>query len=108
MADESVSKELQPPARRATDLPADAPWWARWIDANIKEAWKWGSVWWPAICAGAFEVYAQDPSGIQDMVRNVVPSSWWPHILALGCVVSIFLRVLNLSKLKLPTKGDTP
>jgi len=88
------------PARRATDLPPDAPWWARWIVANVDQAWKWGSVWWPAVCASSLEIYAQDPKAANEFLQTVIPASWWPHLLAGGFVVSMILRVLNLAKAK--------
>ena len=90
------------PARRASDLPPDAPWWAKWIVANIDEAWKWGSVWWPAFCAAAAETYAADAQQINDFVKGIIPPTWWPHVLAAAFIVSMFLRVLNLSRKKQP------
>src|SRR5678816_1117539 len=38
-----------------TDLPADSPWWAKWIVANVSEAWKMFSVNVPTICAVMIE-----------------------------------------------------
>ena len=75
-----------------SSMPADAPWWARWLDENIKEAWKWASMRWPAVCAAAAEVYALDPKGTQDFIKSVVPASWWPHIVAMAFVASMFFR----------------
>ena len=88
-------------ARRSTDLPTDAPWWARYLEANIKDAWRWASVRYGAFIAIAAEAYAADPAGVQDMVQSVVPTSWWPHIIAAGGVAAVFLRVVNL-------KGNKP
>lgn len=98
----------QQPCRRSTDLPPDAPWWARWIDANIHEAWKWGSMWWPAFCAAIMETYAANPQQINDLIESSVPKSWWPHLLAGGFALSMILRVLNLTKVKRqePTKKE--
>lgn len=45
------------PARRATDIPTDAPWWARWFVANVTECWKWLSTWLIAIAAAAPLLY---------------------------------------------------
>ena len=94
MDDESV------PQRRSTDLPADAPWWARWMVANINEAWRWGSMWWPFLCASALEVYAAAPQEINDLIQTNIPKGWWPHLLAGGFALSMILRVLNLAKVK--------
>ena len=88
------------PQRRATDLPADAPWWARWMVANIDEAWKWGSMWWPFLCASALEIYAAMPEEVNAAIKDVVPETWMPHILAGGFAFSMILRVLNLAKVK--------
>ena len=89
------------PLRRSTDLPPDAPWWARWFVANIREAWRWASVRWGAGVAIVAEVYAQDPAGVQKFVEGFVPNSWWPHIIAGGSALAVILRVINL-------KGNQP
>lgn len=97
------------PQRRSTDLPPDAPWWARWMVANVNEAWKWGSMWWPFLCASALEVYAAMPDEINKAVKAMVPETWVPHLLAVGFAISMLLRVLNLAQIKRqhPEK-DTP
>ena len=86
------------PARRSTDLPPDAPWWMRWIDANIHEAWKWGSMRWPAFCAALAEVYALYPQQTTDFVKGFVPASWWPHVVAGAFIASMVFRAVNFSK----------
>lgn len=101
--DGSAINDIEAPARRATDLPPDAPWWARWLDANIKQCWKWASVWWPAVCTVAAETYAQNPQEITGYVQSLVPANWWPHIIAAGFVVSMAARVINFK----PKKGST-
>ena len=83
-------------ARRATDLPADAPWWARYIESNVREAWKWASVQFPVLVAVCAEIYATDPAGVNQWVQQTVPATWWPHLVAGGCLVQIALRVVNL------------
>ena len=97
MADQPAAPDAAP-ARRATDLPPDAPWWARWLVANINEAWKWGSMRWPAFCAAALEVYAQYQDQINAWAKGVIPSAWWPHVLAAAFILSMLLRVVNLKR----------
>lgn len=80
------------------DLPPDAPWWARWIVANVGEAWHWASMRWPAFCAACCEVYAQYTDPINAFVASHVPKNWMPHLLAAAFVVSMLLRVLKQSK----------
>ena len=80
------------PLRRATDLPPDSPWWARYLEANIRDAWRWASVRFGAIVAVLAEIYAADPAGVQALI----PSAWWPHIVAAGGVAAVFFRVVNL------------
>lgn len=95
-----MSEEDAVPARRSTDIPADAPWWARWLDANAKEAWKWASVWWPGFCAALIEFWAQLPAdqqqGVIDWFVTLIPVAARPHLLAGVFGVSILFRVLNL------------
>lgn len=96
--------------RRATDLPADAPWWMRWLDANIHEAWRWGSMVWPAICATAVETWATLPADKQqqviDFLMGLIPPAARPHVLAGVFVFAMILRVVNLSNVKVK-QGDT-
>ena len=68
------------PARRATDLPPDAPWWAVYLSVKLSDAWKLASVWWPAACAAAAEVYAEDPQQIKEAAQALIPAAWWPHL----------------------------
>lgn len=84
------------PARRATDLPPNSPWWAFWLVANIEESWKWASLWWPGVCAALAEAYAANPAEINAWVQANVPANWWPHLVALGCAVQILLRVVKV------------
>lgn len=98
MTDPAATTPVPPevPARRATDLPADAPWYLRYIEANIKEAWKWASVRLPAAGLILAELYAADPAGVQSIVQQYVPAGAWPHLLAAGCAVQMLLRVVNV------------
>lgn len=91
------------PGRRATDLPPDAPWYWKWLDANIKEAWKWASMWWPAFCAALAETYAANPKEITDFVRGIVPDSWWPHMITGAFIASMVFRALKFTKPKEPS-----
>ena len=95
-----------PPLRRSTDLPSDAPWWARWFVANIKEAGQWASVRFGAIIAVLAEVYAADPAGVQAVVKDWVPISWWPHIVAGAFVVNSAWRIAHLTKSKLLNRKE--
>jgi hypothetical protein len=80
------------------ELPPEAPWWAKWLDANARDAWRWASVRWSAFCAAAAEVYAYNPNQVNEWIQKEVPSSWWPHIVALVCLMQLFFRVTKLKK----------
>ena len=71
-----------------TPLPADSPWWARWMVANWREVYRWASAWFAAAGVMAAELYAQDPA-----LFDAIPVSWRPHIAAAAFVVSILLRL---------------
>jgi hypothetical protein len=90
-----MTDEVATPARRSTDLPPDAPWWARWLVANADQAWKWASVWWPVSCAAVAEVYAQYPAEITDFVRGLLPASWWPHVLSGAFLAGAVFRIIK-------------
>ena len=96
MSDPEATAPPNTPLRRATDLPPDSPWWARWIETNIGEAWKWASVRFPAAVAVLAEVYAANPAQVNQWVEDTVPSTWWPHLVAVGCLIQVSLRVVNL------------
>ena len=88
------------PARRATDLPADAPWWAKWLEANVHEAWKWASVRWSALCFAVAEVYAMDPGGFKQFVHDHIPATWWPHLVGGAFLATAAFRIVRIAKLK--------
>ncbi len=92
------------PHRRASDLPSDSPWWARWLEANIAEAWKWASMRWGAACVVLAEIYAQYPKESTEFIQGFVPASWWPHLIAGGFLVQMLFRLVNLKK----PKNDGP
>lgn len=98
MADQPVAP-IPTPARRATDLPPDAPWWARWLEANVKEAWKWASMRWSAACILLAEVYAAYPQETTNAVKSLIPQKYWAHVVALAFLANMILRVVKL-------KGD--
>ena len=52
-----MTPEENVPEKLTSSLPADAPWWARWMVANWKDAWKWLSTWLIAIAAAAPMLY---------------------------------------------------
>lgn len=85
---------VAPAARSATDLPADAPWWAKWIIANAREGWKMFSVQWPVIIGVLIEIYQTFP----DEVKAIVPGSWMPHLAAAAFLATAALRFVNQSK----------
>ena len=83
------------PQRRATDLPPDAPWWMRWLEANISEAWRWASMRWTVGCGILVELYAQYPEQVNNWVKEWLPVSWWPHIVSSAFLLTAILRIVN-------------
>lgn len=88
MTNDATMDEAEAPARRATDLPAGSPWWALWIEANIHKAWTvlYG------FAGVAVEVYATYPAEINEIVKGVIPASWWPHLIAAALIVNAWRR----------------
>lgn len=84
------------PQRRATDLPPDAPWWARWLDTNVREAWRWATVRWSGAVAIAAEVYAANADTLNGYVQHEIPTEWWPHVVAAISIATMIFRVTNL------------
>lgn len=74
-----------PPARRETDLPADAPWYARWFVANVRAFYKWLSTWLIAAAAAAPLLYEHLP----DLQKEISPTLY--HYLQTALVLSIFV-----------------
>lgn len=74
-----------------SNLPADAPWWARWLVAEWGQAWRWLSVQWPLICGTLAEVYAQ----YGDEIAKHVPPNWVPHIVAAAFWLTMALRLMK-------------
>lgn len=48
---EPITQPAPPPARRADDLPLDAPWWAKILVPDIRQFWHWMTTY--AIAAAA-------------------------------------------------------
>ena len=77
------------PARRATDIPADAPWYIRWLAANWQLIWKeWSSwaLWLIGFLGAAAEIM---PMWVPDAKQ--VLSGPVLHWLIVACAVSAFL-----------------
>ena len=96
MADDPEA--TNPPLRRATDLPADAPWYARWIEANVKEAYKWASVQVPLFYSACMVYYAMNQEQVHQWVQANVPAKYWPWIGLAACIWQIAARVVKLPK----------
>lgn len=61
------SENSAAPIAPALSLPADAPWWARWLVDNAAEWWRWWSTWFTTAAAAAPLVY-DNVSQIQAVV----------------------------------------
>jgi len=80
------------------DLPEGSPWWAKWMVAEWRDAWKWLSVQWPIACAFVCEIYAQYPEQINEAIANAVPATWRPHLLSVVFLFGAFLRIKRQPK----------
>ena len=83
---------VSPPARRATDLPPDAPWWARYLEANAKQAWRYAA---HAADAGVIALataYAEYPQETVAAIEKMIPASYWPYLVGLLCLGRIIVR----------------
>ena len=72
------------PQRRATDIPADAPWYVKVFVEGAGEFWKWLSTWFTAIAAAAPLLYAN----ISDLQASISPKTF--HYIETGLVLLIF------------------
>lgn len=77
-----------------TDLPQDAPWWARYLVSNAREGWKMFSVNIPTI--GAFLIEANELYGKQ--IQEFMPTSWIPHVASIMLLVTAAMRLVNQQK----------
>ena len=87
-----------PPARRSTDLPPDAPWWARWFVANVSEAWKWFSVQIPLWCGTAAAFW---PLYGEQIIQHV-PDKWGNYFVAAAFWLTMGARLVSQSKKEKP------
>lgn len=78
----SDTEKTAPPG---TSLPADAPWWARWMVDNARECWRWLSTWMIAAAAAAPMLY----ENIGALQSAVSPSAY--HYIQSALVALIFL-----------------
>lgn len=68
------------------NIPPDAPWWARWLVAEWRDAWRWLSTW--LIGAAACAPIAYEQIGT---LRDSLPPHLF-HWIETGLVVLIFLQ----------------
>lgn len=73
------------------NLPADAPWWARWMIAEWKNAWKWIGTWYILLLGSAAELQAFAP----DYLAQYVDPMWSHHIMA---VIAFLALIAKLKK----------
>ena len=67
------------------NLPADAPWWARWMVANVKDCWKWASTWLIALAAAAPMLY----ENVGQLQALISPSVY--HYIQSALVMLVFV-----------------
>lgn len=89
----SDPEETAPPVG---NLPKDAPWWARWLVANVRDAWKWASVQFPALIAVLIPFYAAYQEKVHAWIAANIPAKYWPWIALLGCILQIIFRLTKL------------
>ena len=82
---------------RATDLPADAPWWAKYLVANAGNWWRWASTWILAAAVAAPEAYEALPQ-----LQQYVPPAVFHHLEAVLAILAFIGRLA-----KQPPKGPT-
>lgn len=73
-------------------LPADAPWWARWVVSNWRDAWRWISVQ-LAVILGAVPIAYENVA----LVREYVSASTLHHAIAVLALLQIVGRLKNQS-----------
>lgn len=97
----------QAPKRRSTDIPDDAPWWAKWMVSNVDQAWRWASVQIPATCIAVAEGYNllddATKKKVIDALNTVIPEKYKVHVLAI-----LFLAFIVIRTVKLPKKDQAP
>ncbi len=73
-----------------TDLPPEAPWWAKYLAVKISEGWKLLSVNVPIICGVVIE--------ISTTFGDLIPKEWMPHLATLALWATAILRFVNQKK----------
>lgn len=79
------------PTRRATDLPPDTPWWYKILLEKAHAIWAFLY----GVAGVAAEVYASNPDQINEWIKSVVPSTWWPHLVAAFLAVTAIRKTLK-------------
>lgn len=82
------------PAVRS-DLPDDAPWWAKYAVAKIGNTWKLLSVNIPIIGAMAVEIDQATGGKLMELALSYVKG---PHAAAIGLVFVAALHLINQQK----------
>ncbi len=77
------------------EMPNDAPWWARWMVENWREAKRWLSVQLALLCAAGCQLDAAYPDQINEAIANAFPATWRPHILSAIFLVIAIARLKN-------------
>ena len=85
-------------AEEHSNLPADAPWWARCLADEWRDCWKWLSTWLVAIASAAPLLYQN-----VEMIQQAVPVNVY-HWIQSGLTAIIFLSLIKTK----PGNGKTP
>ena len=90
------------PGQQPSKYPPGTPWWAilliDFMDKHAVENWRdakrWMSLWFPAICGAAIEV----GGAYSEQILAHLPASWVPHIIALAfwaCMGARFVKQIK-------------
>lgn len=84
------------------NMPQDAPWWARWLAAEWRDAWRWLSTWLIAAAAVAPMAY----ENLSVLQNNLPPNIF--HWIETGIVCLIFFQNIRRKPNgnNSPTKGQ--
>ena len=80
------------------NLPVDSPWWARWLVANWKDAWKFATNNWAFWCGNVATAYALYPDQFNEALKFM--EGRWPHVTAVAFYAILVLRNVNFVKPK--------
>ena len=86
-----MDEQPEHPARRDTDIPPDAPWWARLIIGEWRSAWKWLSVQVAFLIGAGAELQALAP----DFLNQYASPQVQHHIMGALAVLVILGRIKN-------------